>query len=71
MGAFYIFIDVSKTGMDGDSFASRLLEEQYVACVPGSKLGMHCGNFVRFSYATSDENIREGLTRIDAFLNHK
>ncbi len=71
LGAFYIFIDVSKTGMDGDSFASRLLEEQYVACVPGSKLGTHCGNFVRFSYATSDENIREGLTRIDAFLNHK
>ena len=44
-GAFYIFIDVSKTGMDGDEFARRLLEERYVACVPGSKLGSHCGNF--------------------------
>lgn len=71
LGAFYIFIDVSKTGMDGDTFASRLLEERYVACVPGSKLGSHCGNFVRFSYATSDENIKEGLARIDAFLNRK
>ena len=53
-GAFYIFIDVSKTGMDGDEFASRLLEERYVACVPGS-----------------DENIKEGLARIDEFLNKK
>lgn len=70
-GAFYIFIDVSKTGMDGDEFASRLLEERYVACVPGSKLGSHCGNFVRISYATSDENIKEGLARIDEFLNKK
>ena len=70
-GAFYIFIDVSKTGMDGDEFASRLLEERYVACVPGSKLGSHCGKFVRISYATSDENIKEGLARIDEFLNKK
>ena len=70
-GAFYIFIDVSKTGMDGAEFARRLLEERYVACVPGSKLGGHCGNFVRISYATSDENIKEGLARIDEFLNKK
>ncbi len=71
LGAFYIFIDVSKTGMDGDTFASRLLNEHYVACVPGSKLGTGCEKFVRFSYATSDEDIKEGLARIDAFLNHK
>lgn len=68
-GAFYMFIDVSGTGMDGDTFASRLLEEHYVACVPGSKLGSHCGNFIRISYATSDENIREGLDRMGKFLN--
>ena len=56
-GAFYIFIDVSKTGMDGDEFARRLLEERYVACVPGSKLGSHCGNFVRISSAAVGDHI--------------
>lgn len=68
-GAFYIFVDVSETGMDGDEFASRLLEEHYVACIPGSKLGEHCKNFIRISYATNDEAIKQGLERINSFLN--
>lgn len=67
-GAFYIFIDVSGTGMDGDTFASRLLEEYYVACIPGSKLGAHCKDFIRISYATSEAAIKEGLKRIGAFV---
>jgi len=68
-GAFYIFIDVSKTGMDGDTFCNRLLEEKYVACVPGSKLGDWCKDYIRISYATSEENLKEGFARIEAFLN--
>ena len=68
-GAFYLFIDVSGTGMDGDDFARRLLEEHYVACVPGSKLGGHCGDFVRLSYAAGEAQIREGLSRIKTFLD--
>ena len=68
-GAFYMFIDVSGTGMDGDTFADRILHEQFIACIPGSKLGKECKNFVRFSYATSEENILEGLRRIDLFIN--
>lgn len=68
-GAFYAFIDVSKTGMDGDTFAERLLLEQYVACIPGSKLSAACKNYVRFSYATSAENIKEGLRRIERLVN--
>lgn len=70
-GAFYIFVDVSATGMDGDEFADRILKEKYVACIPGSKLGKECKNFIRMSYATSEDNIREGLKRIDEFVNHK
>lgn len=70
-GAFYIFVDVSATGMDGDEFADRILKEKYVACIPGSKLGKECKNFIRMSYATSEENIREGLKRIDEFVNRK
>lgn len=70
-GAFYIFADVSETGMDGDRFASRLLEEHYVSCIPGSKLGEGCQNFIRISYATSDGAIRQGLERIEAFLRDR
>ena len=68
-GAFYMFIDVSKTGMDGDRFAERLLTEQYVACIPGSRLNAACANYVRVSYATNTENIAEGLRRIDKLVN--
>lgn len=67
-GAFYIFVDVSGTGLSGEEFAERLLNEKYVACVPGIKLGRECGNFVRFSYATGDKNIQEGLARIKEFV---
>ena len=64
-GAFYIFVDVSGTGLDGDQFAARLLEEKYVGCVPGSKLGVGFENFFRLSYATSDENLKEALARME------
>lgn len=66
-GAFYLFADVSGLGISGDEFAARMLEEQYVACVPGSKLGDSSGKFVRFSYATGDDAINEGLQRIANF----
>lgn len=67
MGAFYVFVDVSKTGMTGEEYANRLLEEKYVAVVPGIKLGKECGDFIRISFATSDENIKEGLKRMKEF----
>ena len=58
-GAFYILVDVSKTGMDDITFANRLLEEGRVQVIPGS-LMPHGENLVRMSYATSIENIKEG-----------
>lgn len=70
-GAFYIFVNVSQTGMDGDEFASKLLNEFYVATVPGTKLGDWCKDYIRISYATSDQNLEEGLSRMDRFVNHK
>lgn len=63
-GAFYIFIDVSGTGLDGDAFAARLLEEKYVGCVPGSKLGTGFERFVRLSYAADDESLSQAMDRI-------
>lgn len=65
-GAFYFFCDVSKTGMDAADFANRLLDEKFVALVPGGSFG--CGKFVRISFATSMENIKKGLDRIEEWL---
>lgn len=67
-GAFYIMVNVSGTGMSGEEFADRLLHEKYVATVPAICLGSHCGDFVRFSFATDEEKIREGLRRLEEFL---
>ena len=69
MGAFYIMINVSGTGLDGATFADRLLKEKYVATVPAVGLGKECGDFIRVSFATSDENIKEGLKRIKEFVD--
>lgn len=67
-GAFYVMADVSATGLSGQEFASRLLEEKYVATVPAIGLGDSCGEFVRISYAASDEDLLEGIARIRDFL---
>lgn len=67
-GAFYVMVNVAKTGMSGEEFAKRLLEEQHVATVPAIGLGSTCVDYIRISYATSDENIIEGLRRIKEFV---
>jgi aspartate aminotransferase len=70
-GAFYIFPDVKayfgRGGIyDSQSFASYLLDEARVAVVPGAAFG--ADDFVRISYATSMERIREGVARIESAL---
>jgi len=66
-GAFYVFPDVSPSGMDGRGFALALLKAEKVAVVPGVVFG-ECGkNHIRCSYATSMDNIREAMDRIEKF----
>ncbi len=67
-GAFYVFVYVKDTGLAGDTFASRLLNEKLVATVPGGALGKGCDDFVRLSFAASMENIALGLDRIRGFV---
>ena len=68
-GAFYIFPDISVTGLNSTVFTEKLLEEQEVAVIPGSAFG-ECGEgFIRCSYATSNENLFKALDRIDKFIN--
>ena len=67
-GAFYVFPDIRSTGLDSETFCLRLLEEQNVACVPGSAFGACGEGFVRLSYATSMAQIKTAVERISAFV---
>lgn len=65
-GAFYCFVDVSDTGMDSLTFSKRLLEEKHVAAIPGEPFGSK--NYVRFSFATSIEDIKKGIKRLKEWV---
>ncbi len=67
-GAFYAFPQIAATGMDEETFAQKLLEEERVAVVPGSAFGPGGEGFVRCSYATAYEKIEEALQRIERFM---
>jgi aspartate aminotransferase len=65
-GAFYVFPNVKKLGMDCNEFADFLLNEHGVAALPGTHFGAYGDGYLRLSYATSQENIKKGLERIAA-----
>ena len=67
-GAFYVFADISKTGLEDEEFCLKLLNEYDVACVPGSAFGACGKGFVRMSYATSLEKIRIAAKRLSDFM---
>jgi len=67
-GAFYLFLNVSGTGVNGTEFASRLLEDKGVALVPGEGFDKHFVNYVRISYATGVEEIERGVRLIREFV---
>ena len=67
-GAFYAFPNIAVTGMDDETFAQKLLEEEKVACVPGSSFGAGGEGYVRCSYATAYEKIEEALRRMERFM---
>lgn len=68
-GAFYAFPSIAATGMDEDTFAQKLLDEERVAVVPGTAFGPGGDGFVRCSYATAYEKIEEALNRMQRFMN--
>ena len=67
-GAFYAFINIEKTGLDSEAFAYGLLKSEGVIVVPGNAFGDMGDSFVRISYATSRENIEEGMKRIARYV---
>ena len=67
-GAFYAFTRIRNSGMQAMDFAQRLLKEQKVAVVPGTAFGREFNDYVRISYASSFDNLKEALRRMELFL---
>jgi len=64
-GAFYVFPNITGTGMSSKVFADLLLEEHGVAALSGTAFGEHGEGYLRLSYANSEENLAKALDRIE------
>lgn len=69
VGSFYVFPDIRSSGLTSREFCLRLLQEKKVACVPGGAFGASGEGFIRACYATSLDQIKEAMSRIEDFLN--
>jgi aminotransferase len=67
-GAFYAFPSIRKTGLKSLDFAQKLLKDEKVAVVPGTAFGAKFEDYIRISYASSFDNLKEALRRMGAFL---
>ncbi len=67
-GAFYVFPDITGTGLTSDQFATRLLHDEHVAAIPGSVFGPSGEGHVRMCYATSTAHLEEAIDRMARFL---
>jgi len=65
-GAFYMFINIKKYGMDSDTFCKKMLKEGLVGLIPGIHFGTE--GYARLSYCYSDADLKEGLDRIEKFI---
>ena len=65
-GAFYVFPSIARLDMDSLTFCTRMVREGKLACTPGSCFGAE--GYFRISYCYSDEVLREGMDRLERFL---
>jgi aspartate/methionine/tyrosine aminotransferase len=70
-GAFYVFVNAKHLTTNSYDLAFEILEKAGVGVTPGIDFGRNAEGYLRFSYANSLENIKEGLERISAFLNRR
>ncbi len=70
-GAFYVFPSIKNTGLSSMDFSQQLLREEKVAVVPGTAFGRPGEGYIRISYASSLESLKEALNRIEAFLKRR
>jgi len=69
-GTFYVFCSIEKTGLDSMSFAAMLLKKYHVAVVPGTAFGPSGEGYIRISYASSIDHLKEAVLRIEKFVSH-
>jgi aspartate aminotransferase len=65
-GAFYVFPNITGTGMKSKPFADMYLQDHGVAAISGTAFGAHGEGYLRLSYANSDANLLEALNRLEA-----
>ncbi len=70
-GAFYVFPNISSTGLSSSEMESYLLNEAGVACLSGTAFGSYGEGFIRFSYANSLDNISEAMNRVHAAIERR
>ncbi|WP_269580988.1 pyridoxal phosphate-dependent aminotransferase [Roseibium sp. Sym1] len=68
-GGMFIMIDVAATGLSGEQFAWKLLEEQGVAVMPGNSFGENAPDLIRVALTVPDEDLREAMRRIHTFAD--
>jgi len=70
-GAFYVFPNITKTGMTSQEMENYLLNEAGVACLSGTAFGALGEGYIRFSYANSVDNIEEAMNRVKAAIERR
>ena len=65
-GAFYLFCNISSTGLKSQEFAARFLDEEKVAVIPGDGFG--CDDYIRLSFAMNTDNIKKGIDRLEKWV---
>ena len=70
-GAFYLFPSIKNTGLSSMDFSRKLLEEEKVAVVPGTAFGSSAEGYIRISYASSLDNLKEALIRLRRFIEKR
>ena len=68
-GAFYVFPCIKEFGMTSEAFATKLLEQEKVAVVPGNAFGDSGEGYIRISYAYSIDDLKKAVRRISSFIS--
>ena len=69
LGAFYLFPDITQTGLNSEDFCVKLLNQEKLAVVPGTAFGINGEGFIRCSYAYSNDELKAALERLDRHIN--
>ncbi len=71
MGAMYVMLDIRATGLSGNAFANRLLDEERIAVMPGESFGDTAAGHLRVALTIADDRFEEAMTRLAAFAERQ